>query len=89
MGCLGLGWGCWVFVWLVGVFLVLFSSCATSGGKTQASPLFLGGAVMELACACLLVRLFAAQSSGQPRVVPTVKQIWEASLQDPRTVVWL
>jgi len=54
---------------LVGAFLVLFSSCATSGGKTQASPLFLGGVAVELACACLLVRLFAAQSSGQPRAV--------------------
>lgn len=69
-------WGVWgwgggagfLFGW-VGFCFVLFSSCATSGGETQASPVFLGGAVMELACACLLVCLFADQSSGQPGVV--------------------
>lgn len=65
-------------------FLVLLSSCATSGGKTQASPLFLGGAVMEFVCASFCCpEQWAAQGSA------TVKQIQEASLQDPPTLVRL
>ena len=63
-GVWGWGGGAGFLVGWLGVFLVLFSSCATSGGKMQASPLFLGGAVMESACACLLVHHFPAQSSG-------------------------
>lgn len=70
-------WGVWgwggcagfLFSWL-GLVLFCFQAVPQVEGKHRLhSPLFLGGAVMELTCACLLVCLFAAQSSGQPRVV--------------------
>lgn len=64
-------------VWMLGFLLLvrffffgLFSSRATSEGKMQPSLLFLRGTVMELACVCLRMCLFAGQSSEQPRLLP-------------------
>lgn len=52
----GFSFGCF------GGILVLFSSCTTSEGNMQLSPVFSGSC-----CVCLLVCLCAGQSSGADR----------------------
>lgn len=70
-----------LFDWSGGI-LVLFSSCSTSGGNTQLSPVFSRSCKrMGLSVFARLSLCWAEQWGSQGRAA--VKQSREASLSDP------